>query len=271
MKYLPTPVKIVVACVGLVLLAGCTPTIKTTGQYVADHEGTDLGIWIDPYSPYPFTVEGNVAVFPPGGVFPDQTSGFAGLYYEGNGFSAGFLAGGGALPQSGTGTAVDVDVDGVADRLDMVFVNADASQFSITLPRTDGYADYRCWRGLPACQQVGGPPSCEFTALGSRRYDLHAEIPFRDEGDHMNPGFLSVQVADPVTPSYESVRVPGSFTSGSTVYTTTIVGTTQGTITLDVTDFGVPSTATRVEFLVVGDGGGSYGYWFDYVPCPTLP
>lgn len=270
MRSLSTSANIAIGCLGLVLLMGCTPTVEMKGQYLASHEGSDLGIWITDYAPYPFVFDGQVAVFQPGAVFPDQTSNFPGVYLQANGITAGFPFGGGALPRSVTGTGLDLDADGVADQLEVVFVNDDTTQFPMTLPRTDGYTDYRCWKGLPTCQQVAGPPSCAFTALGSERYDLHAEIPFRDEGDHTNPsGSLKVQVTDGV--SYESVPIPGSFTSGSTVYTTSAVGTTQGTITLDVTNLAVPSTATAVEFLVVGYGDGSYGYWFDYVDCPALP
>ncbi|MBK7976131.1 MAG: hypothetical protein IPK07_23610 [Deltaproteobacteria bacterium] len=180
-------------------------------------------------SSIPYAFDGQVAVFPPSVVFPTQTSIVPGVWLQANGLTAGFPFGGGALPRSVSGSGLDVDADGVADQLEVVFVNDDATQFPMTLPRTDPYTDYRCWKGHPTCEAVAGPPSCAFTARGAERYDLHAEIPFRDEGDHMNPGgTLRVQVVDAVTPSYEAVPVPGTFTSGSTVYSTSAVGTTQG-------------------------------------------
>lgn len=272
MRCLTKSVEIAIGCLGLALLLGCEPTIKMQGQYVAGHDGTDLGLLITDLSSIPYAFDGQVAVFPPSVVFPTQTSIVPGLWLQANGITAGFPFGGGALPRSVTGSGLDIDADGVADQLEVVFVNDDATQFPMTLPRTDPYTDYRCWKGYPTCEAVAGPPSCAFTALGAERYDLHAEIPFRDEGNHMNPGgTLRVQIVDAVAPSYEAVGVPGSFTSGSTVYTTSAVGTTLGTITLDVTNLAVPGTATAVEFQLAVDWSLTYSPLLDYVACPVLP
>ncbi|MBK7976173.1 MAG: hypothetical protein IPK07_23835 [Deltaproteobacteria bacterium] len=95
--------------------------------------------------------------------------------------------GGGAVPVSVSGTAVDSDADLVADELDVTVTYSPGPSEDRILVRTDPFSDYRCFGGAGDCAPAFGTPQCAFTPLGDGNHDLVAVIPFVDGDGDLNP------------------------------------------------------------------------------------
>ena len=105
----------IVATVALLMLvAACGPSIDTRGQFMTSDGGQDLGLRNTQPAEGPIAVpvvSATYSTFAPGAILPSTTNLVTQGSWNGNDFSALVLGGGGALPISIAGTAIDDDAD----------------------------------------------------------------------------------------------------------------------------------------------------------------
>ncbi len=212
------------ACIAALSLtsAACNgPTITVSGQYLVNPGGPDLGVYLKaPSSPVPF-LTGALGFFDPGAVDPNVLDAASGSWNV-NHFQLNVTGGGGDIPTSVDGDAVDSSGDGIADVLNATVHLDTGETLPISIPRTDPFADYRCWNSLTGanrCIPVLGAADCAFVPSTPPDFDLTASIPFKDPDGNFNPGgTLTVSVVQHLTAGGTStvttdVPVPG--TSGT--------------------------------------------------------
>ncbi len=221
------------AALAWALACACNPTYDVDQQYMDETTNPEVGL-----KPFNFGTAANYATFAPGQMLPTTTNAATMIWTSGTTFLSTIAGGGGAVPVSITGTAVDSDADLVADELDVTLAYDTPATETRTLLRTDPIADYRCFGGAGSCEPALAPPECVWSPLGGTVYDVTVTIPFADGDGDLNPNpnhnLAFVYCRDG---GFGSSCTPFAIPETITTWVLTASGTTTGTLNLSVPGF----------------------------------
>lgn len=166
------------ACCALAIATACTPSLDVSHQFLDESTNPELGLHLGSQL---------LATFATGQMLPTTSNAVATVWTSPTTFVSTVSGGGGAVPVSVSGTAVDSDADLVADELDVTVAYSGGASEERVLVRTDAFDDYRCFGGAGNCAPAFGTPECVFTPLLGGNYDMVAVIPFVDADGDLNP------------------------------------------------------------------------------------
>ena len=138
------------ACAALTIAAACTPSLDVSHQYVDATTSPELGLHLGAQL---------LATFATGQSLPLTSNAVATIWTSPTTFVSTVTGGGGAVPVSVSGTAVDSDADLVADELDVTVTYSPGPSEDRILVRTDPFSDYRCFGGAGDCAPAFGTRS----------------------------------------------------------------------------------------------------------------
>ena len=172
--------RIALSLTGLALATAtaCTPSLDVNHQFLDESTNPALGLHLGSQL---------LATFATGQMLPTTSNAVATVWTSPTTFVSTVSGGGGAVPVSVSGTAVDNDADLVADELDVTVTYSPGPVEDRILVRTDPFADYRCFGGAGNCAPAFGTPECAFTPLLDGNYDFVGVIPFVDADGDLNP------------------------------------------------------------------------------------
>lgn len=166
-----------------------------------------------------------------------------------------------------SGRIVDLDADNVADQVEATVTFPDGPQ-DLTLvdyPDID-YDHYKCWGSIADgfhCPAALEMDSCSITPLGGNQFTAQADVLYKYGPADVTGPIDTVGVGHTVLEGGAefgfSISAPldQPFSDGSVAFTSSHTGTTSGTVSVDVTSWGIPAASTLKQFqFSVGQTNG---------------